>query len=99
MNNDIILNELVHLIAGLKSCEDVRDFLTEMLSESELSLLSKRWRILKMLAEGCTQRDIASELGVSLCKVTRGAKILKNSDAVVTKYLMKEKNNEYRFKK
>ena len=93
------MEEIAKLVSGLESCDEVYNFLFEMLSESELSLLSKRWRILNMLAEGRTQRDIASELGVSLCKVTRGSKILKNSNAVVTKYLMKEKNNEYRFNK
>lgn len=42
-----------------------------------------------MLSEGKTQREIAQDLKVSLCKVTRGAKILKNNKSVVTKYLIK----------
>jgi Trp operon repressor len=48
-----------------------------------------------MLAQGFTQRDIAKELQVSLCKVTRGAKILRNKDSVFSQYLIKEKNNAY----
>lgn len=70
---------------------EINRFLSELLTESELSVLSKRWRILNMLSQGVTQREIAKELQVSLCKVTRGAKIIKKQDAIVTKYLIKEK--------
>ncbi len=102
MNSNISKNDnllqLCELVSQLDSRDEVCKFLYEMLSESEISLLTKRWRILNMLAEGKTQREIAKDLNVSLCKVTRGSKILKTQDAVVTKYLIKEKNNEYRFK-
>ena len=40
-----------------------------------------------MLNEGMTQREIAKELNVSLCKVTRGSKILKDKNALIKKYL------------
>jgi TrpR family trp operon transcriptional repressor len=41
-----------------------------------------------MLMEGVPQRQIADELGVSLCKITRGAKILKQIDSVSKQHLM-----------
>ena len=66
----------------------------EILTKSEVETLSKRWRILTMLKEGYTQREIAQELNVSLCKVTRGSKILKDKNAIITKYLDKEFKNE-----
>ena len=61
----------------------------EILTKSELETLSKRWCILKKLSQGLTQREIAKEFNVSLCKVTRGAKILKDKKAITTKYLTK----------
>lgn len=70
---------------------EIHRFLSELLTESEISVLSKRWRILNMLCDGATQREISKELGVSLCKVTRGSKIIKAKDSVITKYLVKEK--------
>ena len=71
----------------MKSKNEIYNFLLEILTASEVETLSKRWRILKMLKAGKTQREIAKELNVSLCKVTRGAKIIKNPKSVVSKIL------------
>lgn len=84
------MKEIIEVLSKLKTKEDISSFLNEILTEKEINTLSKRWRILNMLAQGDTQRDIASKLSVSLCKITRGAKILKNKNAIVTKYLIKE---------
>ena len=81
------IKELSKIIKKLKDDKDVYCFLSELLTESEMNVLSKRWRILKMLDSGITQREIAKELGVSLCKVTRGSKILKDQNAVITRIL------------
>lgn len=85
------LAELSKLIKKLRTSEEVCEFLSELLTENEISTLSKRWQILKLLSQGDTQRSVASQLQVGLCKVTRGAKILKNKDSVITKNLIKEK--------
>ena len=84
MNN---IKEISQKIKKLATNEEVYDFLLEILTESEVETLSKRWCILKMLKEGKTQREISKELGVSLCKVTRGSKILKNQNSVIIKNL------------
>lgn len=85
------LLEISSILKNLKTEESVCNFLTDLLTENEISTLSKRWRILKLLAKGETQRKIATDLNVGLCKVTRGAKILKNKKSVITKNLIKEK--------
>lgn len=84
MNN---IKELSQIISKLKDDKEIYKLLNELLSESELDVLSKRWRIVKMLKAGHTQREIAKELNVSLCKVTRGAKILKDKKAIVSKFI------------
>ena len=82
--------QISNILSKMNSTE-INRFLSEILTESEISVLSKRWRILNMLSQGITQREISKELQVSLCKVTRGAKIIKSKDAIVNKYLIKEK--------
>ena len=74
----------------LKTEQEICDFFVDLLTPSEIETLSKRWRLLQMLSQGKSQRDIAKELGISLCKITRGAKILKKDDGIVLK-LMKRK--------
>ena len=84
------LKEISKLIKNLASENEIYDFLLEILTQSEVETLSKRWQILKLLNEGKTQRDIAQNLKVSLCKVTRGAKILKSENSVIYKNLKGE---------
>ena len=81
------IKEMSVSIKQMKSKNEIYNFLLEILTASEVETLSKRWRILKMLKAGKTQREIAKELNVSLCKVTRGAKIIKNPKSVVSKIL------------
>ena len=88
------ITDLSVFIANLKTSNEIINFMTEILTQAELETLSKRWCIIKMLNAGFTQREIAQNLQVSLCKVTRGAKILKDKNSIVSKYLIKEKNHE-----
>ena len=85
MNSNI--KEISQLLSNLNDESKITEFLEEILTISEIETLSKRWRIMKMLLENHTQRDIAKELNVSLCKVTRGAKILKEPSSIVKNYL------------
>lgn len=86
------LEVISKLVKSINTEAEITAFLRELLTESEIETLTKRWSILEMLKEGCTQREIAKELQVSLCKVTRGAKIMKDKKSVLAKYLLKEKN-------
>jgi TrpR family trp operon transcriptional repressor len=83
------LQEISKLVRDIKNETEIEMFFKELLTESEIDVLSKRWRILEMLNQGKTQREIAKELQVSLCKVTRGAKILKNKSSMLAKYMAK----------
>jgi len=39
--------------------------------------MAKRWALVKELSHGTAQRRIAEDLGLSLCKITRGSRELK----------------------
>ncbi len=85
------IQNISKLVKNLHTEAEVESFFKELLTESEIETLSKRWRILEMLKQGYTQREIAKDLQVSLCKVTRGAKILKDKDSILAKFLIREK--------
>ena len=88
------MEEIAKLITNLKNEEEICKFFAEIFTPAEIKTLSKRWRILKALSQNETQREIAKQYNVSLCKVTRGAKILKDKDAITTKFLAKDMKNE-----
>ncbi|MCR4881189.1 MAG: trp operon repressor [bacterium] len=81
------IQEIAKAIHKLKTDKEICNFLLEILTETEVETLSKRWQILELLNAGMTQREISKELNVSLCKVTRGSKILKNKKSTIAKNL------------
>ena len=88
------ITDISYLLASENKTEAIKNFITELLTEAELETISKRWQILKMLLKGTTQRGISKELGVSLCKVTRGSQILKNKNSTAYQYLTKGEKDE-----
>lgn len=88
------IKEISLILSDLKTAGEVEQFLNEILTLSEMETLSKRWRILNLLKDGVSQREIAKDLSVSLCKITRGSKLLKNKNSITAKYLIKEKQND-----
>lgn len=83
------LFEISKLLTNISSNE-AYDFLNEILTPTEFETISKRWQIIKMLNQNFSQREIAKELNVSLCKVTRGAKILKQQNSITKNLITKE---------
>lgn len=54
----------------------LKAFLRDLLTVAEYRDTALRWRIVKLLSQGVSQRDIAESLGVSLSKITRGSREL-----------------------
>ncbi len=83
-DNDYYWQELLHIFLSQKNKENMELFLTTLLTISEKTELIKRYRIIKELLENTkTQREMASDLQVSIANVTRGSNLLKignNSD-------------------
>ena len=73
------LNELYTLVSSVTSDAEAKLLLTDLLTPNELQALAERWQLVKMLAAGKTQRDIAASLSVSISKVTRGSACLQRS--------------------
>ncbi len=81
--------ELAKVFSQIESEREMEKFLIEILTESELEALRFRWRLMEDLYHGETQRHIAEKHHISLCKITRGSKILKDTKSVSLKLLKK----------
>ncbi len=90
------MNEaLVRFVEAATLVTDPREletFLSELLTPTELHDLVLRWELLELLEQGVSQRKVAAKLGISLCKITRGAKILKRSGSVAARVLAQMKH-------
>jgi len=69
--------EIADTLAQLDDPRLIDGFLRGILTPRELDDLSSRWELVKRLRRGDSQRSIARDLGVSLCKITRGSRELK----------------------
>ena len=78
---------VAEVLSAIKSAGEMRLFLNELLTPGEIHDITLRWRLLELLADGVSQRKIAEELKISLCKITRGSKILKQKGAVTSRVL------------
>ena len=74
-------------LSSISSPDEVRKFLTELLTDNERLDVALRWHLLELLQAGVSQRKIAEKLRVSLCKITRGSKILKDLDGISSRKL------------
>ncbi len=79
--------ELLEVILSINTMDELEHFFDEILTPAELSDLSLRWKLLKDLHAGMTQRKIAEKYGISLCKITRGSKVLKKNGSIALKVL------------
>lgn len=55
----------------------IEQFFYSLFTVAEADEIAKRWALVKELAKGTPQRKIAENLGLSLCKITRGSRELK----------------------
>ncbi|MBN1893290.1 transcriptional regulator [bacterium] len=83
------IGEIVKVLSGIRDEASMGRFLEEILTPAEIHDLSLRWELMKRLKKNMPQRRIAQELGISLCKITRGAKIIHDPRSVTNRILSK----------
>lgn len=84
---DTNLQEIIALLARTRDEGMIKEFLASILTEKELKDISSRWQLVKLLDQGVSQRKIAADLHLSLCKITRGSKELKKKNSVLKKLI------------
>ena len=79
--------ELAQSLAKTGDPRLIGDFLRCLLTPAEIADIAARWALVKALRHKVPQREIARNLGVSLCKITRGSRELKKDDSAFQKML------------
>jgi TrpR family trp operon transcriptional repressor len=83
------LDEISTLLVETHDKSLITDFFKGLFTPAECADIAARWALLKALNKGMPQRAIAKELGLSLCKITRGSKELRKPDSALAKMLEK----------
>jgi len=82
-----ITKELISVFTRTDDPAAMETLFRELFTPSEIDTLTLRWQLLKDLYEGKTQRKIAADHKISLCKITRGSKLLKARGSYLKKVL------------
>ena len=81
------IKEIAQIISEIDDAQLIEDFFYSILTDNEISNVSSRWAIVKQLETGTSQRKIAKNLHLSLCKITRGSRELKKNNSPLKKIL------------
>ncbi len=91
--NEEAFNELINTLASCSDAELIGSFLKSLLTQKEVAEVANRWALVRLLDEGMSQRNIAKELGLSLCNITRGSKELKKENSPFAEMIKEFKKN------
>ena len=78
---------LLDLLCSITDKEEMNALLDDLLTEKEHIDIIQRYLLMDDLYKGISQRDIASKRRMSLCKITRGSRMLKKKDGYMKKLL------------
>jgi TrpR family trp operon transcriptional repressor len=81
------LAELAETLAMTDDQSLIEDFFRCLLTPSETADIAARWALVKALDKKIPQREIAKNLGLSLCKITRGSRELKKPNSAFRRIL------------
>ena len=79
--------DIISILSSIDNKEDMAALLDDLLTDKEILDIIDRFLVLDDLYRGKSQRDIASNRRMSLCKITRGSKMLKKKDGYMRKSL------------
>ncbi|MBO6001086.1 MAG: transcriptional regulator [Spirochaetales bacterium] len=81
------LSEIIDIFSRTTDKREMRSLFEDVFTDAERTDIAKRWYIFKEIYKGTPQRKIAKDMEVSLCKITRGSKTLKNDQSVIKRVL------------
>ena len=81
------LNKLYQAIVSLKTVEECKDFLRDLLTKTEIDEAAMRWKVARLLSDDKTYVEIEKITGLSSTTVARVHKWLKKSKGGYSKML------------
>jgi len=88
---------LYEIVNSLKNTEEIKQFLKDILTKSELRMLKRRWHIASLLVKGLDLRTIASRSKASTQTVSRVKRIIEEGEGGISlalKRVEKQVNKE-----
>ena len=80
-------DDIINVFAATTDEEDMKALFDDMLTDSERRDLVNRWLLMKDIYQGKPQRQIAADRSLSLCKITRGSRMLKKENGFMRRLL------------
>ena len=87
--------ELFLLFANVQNQKEAKILLEDILTPQELDSIAERWQLIQQLHAGVPQRAIAENLGLSICKITKGSRMLKYGSGGFAYFLQKMKKGNH----
>jgi len=82
--------DLAKVIAKINDKALLEDFMRCLFTRSEIVDIAGRWALVKALFEKrMSQREIANDMSISLCKITRGSREMKKPNSAFVRVLEK----------
>ena len=78
--------DLLNIVLSIKDKEELKSFIDDMFTEKEVEDVVQRYLLMDDLYRGKSQRDIARDRSMSLCKITRGSKMMKKKEGFMRKF-------------
>lgn len=85
----------MEIVLSITDKEELKAFIEDMFTEKEMEDVVQRYLLMDDLYRGKSQRDIASSRSMSLCKITRGSKMLKKKDGFMHRFFS-DKYDDFR---
>ena len=80
-------DDIINVFSATTDEEDMKALFDDMFTESERRDFVNRWLLMKDIYQGKPQRQIAADRSLSLCKITRGSRMLKKENGFMRRLL------------
>ncbi len=85
--------DMINVFSSTSDPEEMKALFDDIFTESEKKDFITRWLLMDDIYQGKPQREIASKRGLSLCKITRGSRMLKKEDGFM-RHLLSSRYDE-----